>query len=86
MIDVIGYCLQDNLVTNRLEPLNIQTIRNLLYVFLYNNIFRYKDNIYAFTKGGPNTMPLTTTLSNIYLFVWQKKLLKEIDQNIEFFG
>ncbi|CAF3677425.1 unnamed protein product [Rotaria sp. Silwood1] len=86
MIDVIGYCLQDNLVTNRLEPLSIQTIRNLLYLFLYNNIFRYKDNIYAFTKGGPNTMPLTTTLSNIYLFVWQKKLLKEIDQNIEFFG
>ncbi|CAF3104674.1 unnamed protein product [Rotaria sp. Silwood2] len=86
MIDVIGYFLQDNLATNKLESLTILTIRNLLYLFLYNNIFYYKDNIYAFTKGSPNTMELTETLSNIYLFVWQKKILKAIDQNIEFFG
>ncbi|CAF1279138.1 unnamed protein product [Rotaria sordida] len=86
MIDVIGYFLQNNLLTNKLESLTIQTIRNLLYVFLYNNIFYYKDHIYKCTKGSPNTMALTETLSNIYLFVWQKKILKQIDRNIEFFG
>ncbi|CAF4250121.1 unnamed protein product [Rotaria sp. Silwood2] len=68
MIDVIGYFLQDNLATNELESLIIQTIRNLLYLFLYNNIFCYIDNIYTFTKGTPNAMALTETLSNIYLF------------------
>ncbi|CAF1172266.1 unnamed protein product [Rotaria sordida] len=30
-------------------------------------------------------MALTETLSNIYLFIWQKKILKELDQNITFF-
>ncbi|CAF1285263.1 unnamed protein product [Rotaria sp. Silwood1] len=86
MIDVIGYFLQDNLATNKLEPLTIQTIRNLLHLFLHNNIFSYKNSIYKFTKGSPNTLPLTETLSNIYLFVWQKKILKEVNQNIELFG
>ncbi|CAF4290537.1 unnamed protein product [Rotaria sp. Silwood2] len=86
MIDVIGYFLQDNLASNKLESLTIQTIRNLLYLFLYNNIFCYTDNIYTFTKGTPNPMELTETLSNIYLFVWQKKILKVMDTNIEFFG
>ncbi|CAF3934742.1 unnamed protein product [Rotaria sordida] len=86
MIDVIGYFLHDNTAANKLESLTIQTIKNLLYVFLYNNIFLYKDNIYKCTKGSPNTMALTETLSNIYLFVWQKKIWKQIDRNIEFFG
>ncbi|CAF5080391.1 unnamed protein product [Rotaria sp. Silwood1] len=86
MIDVIGYFLQDNLATNKLETLTIQTIRNLLHLFLHNNIFTYKNSIYKFTKGSPNTIPLTETLSNIYLFVWQKKILKEVNQNIELFG
>ncbi|CAF2793105.1 unnamed protein product [Rotaria sp. Silwood2] len=86
MIDVIGYFLQDNLATNKLEPLTIQTIRNLLHLFLHNNIFSYKNSIYKFTKGSPNTIPLTETLSNIYLFMWQKKILKEVNQNIELFG
>ncbi|CAF4393517.1 unnamed protein product, partial [Rotaria sordida] len=70
MLDVIGYFLPDNLATNKLESLLIQTIRNLLYLFVYNNIFYYKDNIYKCTKGSPNIMALTETLSNIYLFVW----------------
>ncbi|CAF4354471.1 unnamed protein product, partial [Rotaria sordida] len=86
MLDIIGYFLQDNFATNKLGSLTIQTIRNLLYLFLYNNIFYYKDNIYKCTKGSPNTMALTETLSNIYLSVWQKEILKEIDRNIEFFG
>ncbi|CAF2819302.1 unnamed protein product [Rotaria sp. Silwood2] len=86
MIDTVGYFLQDHLVNNKLESLTVQTIRNLLHLFLYNNIFSYKDGIFKFTRGSPNTVPLTETLSNIYLFVWQKKLLKEVNQNIELFG
>ncbi|CAF1295590.1 unnamed protein product [Rotaria sp. Silwood1] len=86
MIDTIGYFLQDHLVTNKLGLLTVQTIRNLLHLFLYNNIFSYKEDIFKFTKGAPNTVALTETLSNIYLFVWQKKLLKEVNQSIELFG
>ena len=86
MIDIIGYSLTDNLATKRLGPVTILTIRNLLYLYLHNNVFYYQNRIYTFKKGSPTTMPLTETLSNIYLFVWQKKLLKELDPKGEFFG
>ncbi|CAF4579423.1 unnamed protein product, partial [Rotaria magnacalcarata] len=68
MIDTVGYFLEDNLVTNKLEQVTIQTIKNLLHIFLYNNVFYYKDKIYTLIKGSPNTMPLSDTLSNIFLF------------------
>ncbi|CAF5185331.1 unnamed protein product, partial [Rotaria magnacalcarata] len=86
MIDTVGYFLEDNLVTNKLEQVTIQTIKNLLHIFLYNNVFYYKDQIYTLTKGSPNTMPLSDALSNIFLFTWQKKILKEIKSKNEFFG
>ncbi|CAF4919803.1 unnamed protein product, partial [Rotaria magnacalcarata] len=62
------------------------TIKNLVQLFLYNNIFRYNEHIYTFTKGSPTTMPITDTLSSIYLFQWQAKLLRIIKQKDEFFG
>ncbi|CAF5225318.1 unnamed protein product, partial [Rotaria magnacalcarata] len=31
-------------------------------------------------------MPLSDTLSNIYVFVWQKQILKQLQLNNEFFG
>ncbi|CAF3826272.1 unnamed protein product [Rotaria sp. Silwood1] len=86
MLDIVEHFLSNNLATNKLESLTIETIRNLLYLVLYNNVFYYKNKLYAFTKGGPNTMPLTETLSTIDVSIWQEKILKEIDENIEFFG
>ncbi|CAF3584523.1 unnamed protein product [Rotaria socialis] len=86
MIDIVGYFLEDNLVPNKLEQATIQNIKNLLHIFLYNNVFYYKDQIYALTKDSPNTMPLSDTLSNIYVFVWQKQILKQLQLNNEFFG
>ena len=86
MIDIIGYFLQDNLATPNLKNISIQTIKNLLHLFLFNNHFYYKKKIYTFTKGSPNTMALTDTLSNIYLSVWQKQILRQIQATNEFFG
>ncbi|CAF4967921.1 unnamed protein product, partial [Rotaria socialis] len=78
MIDTVSYFLEENLVTNKLGQVTIQNIKNLLHIFLYNNVFDYKDQIYTLTKGSPNTMPLSDTLSNIYVFVWQKQILKQL--------
>ncbi|CAF5049540.1 unnamed protein product, partial [Rotaria magnacalcarata] len=55
MIDTVGYFLEDHFVTNKLEQVTIQNIKNLLHIFLYNNVFYYKDQIYTLTKGSPNT-------------------------------
>ncbi|CAF3797941.1 unnamed protein product [Rotaria sp. Silwood1] len=87
VIDTVGYFLEDHLGHGKkLQQLTIMTIKNLLHLFFFNNIFCYKEQIYTFTKGSPNTMPLTETLSNIYLYVWQKKILNRVKENNELFG
>ena len=85
MIDVIGNFLDDHLCTNKLGKVTILTIKYLLYLYLYNNMFSYGEEIYTFTKGGPNAKTLTETLANIYLFVWQKKILRVSEGNNELF-
>ena len=86
LIDTVMYFLQDNSVTNKVNQVSIMTIKNLLQLFLYNNLFCYENNIYTITKGSPNTMPLSSTLANIYLFDWQKLILQQVKRKDEFFG
>ena len=86
MIATIGYFLQDNLATNKLEHVSIATIQNLLQLYLYNNVFLYNKKIYSIKRGGPNTLPLSDTLSNIWLFAWQRSLSSEVLRYDELFG
>ncbi|CAF1345307.1 unnamed protein product, partial [Rotaria sp. Silwood1] len=60
------------------------TKTKLPYLYFLADISNEK--IYTFVKGSSNTMPLTETLSNVYLSVWEKKILKEMNTTIEFFG
>ena len=86
MIATVGYFLQDNLATNKLEHVSITTIQNLLQLYLYNNVFVYNNTIYTIKRGGPSTLPLSETLSNICLFAWQKSLSSEVQRYEEMFG
>ena len=86
IIDTVGCFLQDNSVSNKLGPLTIQTIKNLLYIYLYYNIFYYKNQIYKIVKGSPTTMVLSETLSTIYLFVWESRIIKELRSKNELYG
>ena len=86
MAEILGYFLEDNLARNVIENLTIVHLKNLVQIFLYNNIFVYDNKIYKFIKGSPTTMPLTETLANIYLCEWQKMLLKQINVRQQFFA
>ena len=86
MADFLEQFLRDSLPGNTLEKFSIVHIKNLVQLFLYNNAFVYEENMYTCVKGSPTTIPLTETLANIYLFQWQKKILKEINARRQFFG
>ncbi len=86
MIDEVNGFFQDYLPNNKLEKVSIMTIKYILRLFLDNNIFSYKEKVYTVNKGGPNTMPLLDTLSNIYLFGWEKMIVREVERNSELFG
>lgn len=86
MIEIAHNFLKDNLPSHKLGKISILDIKNLLNLFLHNNIFSYEDKIYQFTKGSPNTMALSETLSNVYLFTWQQKISSLVQEKKELFG
>jgi hypothetical protein len=86
MVTILGNFLQAELTKPKLQDISVTTIQNLVQLFLYNNIFFYNEKIYTITKGGPNTMALSETLSNICLFQWQKMISEMVTQNKELFG
>ena len=85
MIDVVHHIFTENVYLNKLVNVTSLTIKNLLHLYLYNNVFSYGEQIYQFTKGAPSTMALSETLANIYLFAWQKNIQKVNVRN-ELFG
>ena len=86
MINIVCKFIRDYALTNKLQKVSIATIKNLLQLCLHHNKFYYKDTIYAFTKGGPTTLPLIDTLSSIYLSAWQDNIVYEIQLNKELLG
>ena len=86
MADVLEYFLHDDLPGNTVENITMVHMKNLVQLFLYNNVFVYDDKLYMCVKGSPITMPLTETLANIYLYQWQKMIVKEVKARQQFFG
>ena len=86
MIDMVCNFIQQNIAANKLGKTTVGTIQNLLQLCLCHTTFCYRNNLYKFTKGGPTTLPLFHTLPNIYLFAWQNSILRQIEQQKEFFG
>lgn len=86
MVETVLNFLQDNLRSNKIEQISMVTFKILLQLFLMNNLFHYNQHIYTYIKGSPTSMSISETLSNIYIYQWQMKLLNGIKQNNEFFG
>lgn len=86
MIQTICYFIEENVANNKLGDIRIDTIKNLLQLCLCHTVFSYKNKLYKFVRGGPTTLPLMDTLSNIYLFMWQRKCLPSVASEKEFFG
>ena len=45
-IDVVHHFLTKNVCSNKLGYVTILTIKNLLHLYLYNNVFSYGEQIY----------------------------------------
>jgi hypothetical protein len=94
LVETSAYFLRNELLTNKLQYTSlktphpqyiaISTLTKLTELFLQHNLFYYQEKIYGFNKGGPNSLPLSDDLLNIYLFTWQQivfgdeRLIKEL--------
>lgn len=86
LISMVVQFLERYVPAKKRQNISIATIRNLLTLFLENNFFAYQDKTYRFIKGSPTTMPLTETLSSIYLLPWQQHISNSIQGKEEVFG
>jgi hypothetical protein len=87
MLNVLERFLRDSLVAPGIGNLSIQKLIDLTALFLNHNRFFYNNQIYRCIKGGPNSLPLTNTLSQIYAYQWENILLNELSiLGKEFFG
>lgn len=71
---------------NSVKGINLTTIRELASIVLKENIFIYGKNIYRQTVGGAMGSSFTLTLANIFMWKWQKELVRRQDITCEIYG
>lgn len=70
----------------KVQGINLNTIRKLASIVLKENVFAYANKFYQQTKGGAMGSSFTLTLANIFMWKWQQKFVDEQEKTGEFFG
>ena len=68
------------------KGINLDTIRKLASIVLKENVFAYGKKIYKQTTGGAMGSSFTLTLANIFMWEWQKEIVRQQDITNEFYG
>jgi hypothetical protein len=86
MLIVLKDFLNQSLALPNIGNLSVHRIIRLTALYLHNNRFYYDHKIYRFLKGGPAALPFTETLSNIYVYQWERALVREVSIRNQFYG
>ena len=70
----------------QVKNISLDIIRQLASIVLKENVFVYGKNIYKQTTGGAMGSSFTLTLANIFMWKWQKELVRRQDMTGEVFG
>jgi hypothetical protein len=66
--------------------ISLDTIRQLASIVLKENVFVYNNKFYRQTTGGAMGSSFTQTLANIFMWKWQKQLVRIQNLTGDFFG
>jgi hypothetical protein len=78
--------LHEFIIDGRIQGMTIQTIIDLVRLFLENQYCLYENKLYQLIRGSSFNSPLTMILANIYLYYWQQDLVAILDDKNELFG
>ena len=70
----------------KVKSIDLDTIRTLASMVLKDNVFVYGKHIYKQIIGGAMGSSFTLTLANIFMWKWQKELVRQQDITGEFYG
>ncbi|CAF2149041.1 unnamed protein product [Rotaria magnacalcarata] len=66
--------------------MSINTIESLARIVLTENVFIYGNKYYRPIKGGAMGSPFTLTLTNIFMWHWEQKLVEKQKASNELYG
>ncbi|CAF4990985.1 unnamed protein product, partial [Rotaria socialis] len=70
----------------KVKGIPLETIRLLASIVLKENVFVYGNKIYQQVLGGAMGSSFTLTLANIFMWKWQKELVRRQDMTCEYYG
>jgi hypothetical protein len=84
-LDVLTQCLIEH-GYRKVKRIPIDAIRKLARLVLTENVFVYGDTYYKQIVGSAMGSPLTLTLANIFMWHWQKDLVRRQVESNEIYG
>lgn len=70
----------------KVKGISVDTIRKLASIVIKENVFVYEKKFYRQVIGGAMGSSFTLTLANIFMWKWQKELVRIQDITGEYFG
>ena len=70
----------------KVKGIPLDTIRKLASIVIKENVFVYEKKFYRQVIGGAMGSSFTLTLANIFMWKWQKELVRIQDMTGEYFG
>ena len=70
----------------KVKGVPIDTIRKLARIVLTENVFIYEKKFYRQVLGGAMGSAFTLTLANIFMWKWEKKLIRRQEASHEIYG
>ncbi|CAF4149886.1 unnamed protein product, partial [Adineta steineri] len=70
----------------KVKGISLDSIRKLAAIVLKENVFVYDNKIYQQITGGAMGSSFTLTLANIFMWKWQRELVRQQDITCEFYG
>ncbi|CAF1463262.1 unnamed protein product [Adineta steineri] len=71
----------DYLNVKQVDGLKIETIIRLGRFVMQNNYFQYNNQFYHQVRGGAMGSPLTMTMANCYMYFFEQKIVKQIQNS-----
>ena len=86
IIAAVQHFLHEYVKDGRIQGITIYTVAYLVRLFLENQYVLYDNKLFRQIRGSSFKSPVTTVLSNIYLYYWQQSLLTILNNRNEVFG
>jgi hypothetical protein len=71
---------------NKVKGIPIDAIRKLARLVLTENVFTYEKKFYRQVVGGAMGSAFTLTLANVFMWKWEKQLVRRQEASNEIYG